>query len=1521
MTPRSSTEARAHRQPARTSGYVLLPVVMLITLIAVMAFSLNHQGPMGGGTVTSYAEAERAEQVARAGLQHAAWQTRQAGCGPYTDITAEPLGQHSYTTTLTTDLASTSSYTRSVDQDSWIRSDQPTTNKATDDKLHIRFESGVIERPMYRYDLSAVPANVDILSATAWFYVSKEHPEGPVDIHRLTADWTETDATWDSMGDKMDAAVLATIPSQPVAGVWVSVNLTAQVQSWVNGQPNYGITLNSTSEGTHGDYASREAAQQPYLEVIVGTPPTPTASLNSIGTLANGVTRTIARDNVVLYQSPPGFMQYQPGASDGKDSFFLPGDPNFGGNTNLRLSTRFNGFAEDSWVVLQFDVGSIPHDAEILSAQLELYQASAPNGTSGYAEVYRISRDWSELDVTWVQRTGTSNWATAGGDYDSEVIARTLLDTPTGWYSWEIRKLVAGWVRGDYPNHGLLIRSDENNLEYRDFNSSEHSSSLLRPKLTISYSCQCGMACVAPQGLGKIALIGDDSSPDPDDQLKIQIIESWGYQVDFYEDQNSDTVNWSNYDLAYVSETVISGAVNTNLTNLSIGVINEEPLLYPDMAQGNSFGNKVDASIDITDNSHYITAPFALVPLPIYAGDMEIITLSNPLPTGTRVLAENGGDSVLTVLDQGAINNWGNPSPGRRVTLPLGRHFATDFNWTQLNHNGRLLVQRAIAWAMKADTVSIGNVLMVVGNDGSLTGQESAKRALIESWGYAVSVIDEDDSQSEFDTAVGAHEVVFIGEDVNAGDLGTKLVNASIGVVTEEANLADEFGLSDGIAWGSGVELGIDDATHYITQPFAVGTLTVLTTSESLAYLTPSFAPDLALLGRIVGGLALTALDSGASLVGGGTAAGRRVLLPWGGNNMDVNHLNDDGLTIFRRSLEWARGATLPGPIAHWKLDETSGPTAVDSIGGHDGTLINEPSWTTGRVDGGLDFDGGDDTVDAGSDAALDEVFAGGATLTAWIRPRSWGEGNFGRIADKADNLGSNRNGWAFELYGAQRALLFQYGFSGAIGNWYTPVDSITLGNWHHVAVVYDNSADTNDPLIYIDGVPQTLIELDTPSGTPSSDAAINLTLGNYALDTSRTFDGVLDDIRLYDRTLSASEIADLAIPPPLLPIAHWKLDETSGTTAVDSAGGHHGTVTNATWTTGQLAGGLEFNSASDNVTVPHDATLSLTEAVTLSAWIYKTGPLTGYKAVVVKASTGSDLNYFLGTWQDQVVFGFSTTTDNWQGYYSSSANLQAGTWYHIAASYDNAYDSVRLYLNGTLIDSFTTTLEPVTNNANLWLGRSAIGEYWSGTLDDVRIYNRALGDADIADLAAGSGGGAPGGGGPTIEPPGNCDGTYRDEFNLTDFAGSDGTINWGSVPWTEVGESDGETSGDIRITNDTSNYQLRTRDNQNGGEGVEREADLSGATTATLSYEYRRDGLDNSNDYTAVSVSSNGAAGPWTELTRHQGGGSDSSYVSISHNISSFISANTAIRFQTSSNMGNNDTVWFDNIQIECRP
>ena len=242
-------------------------------------------------------------------------------------------------------------------------------------------------------------------------------------------------------------------------------------------------------------------------------------------------------------------------------------------------------------------------------------------------------------------------------------------------------------------------------------------------------------------------------------------------------------------------------------------------------------------------------------------------------------------------------------------------------------------------------------ILFVVGDPASLTAEELAHQALVESWGHSVELIDDDASQADFDTAAANNDVAFTTNDITASSLGVKLVNTTIGVVTSENNLSDEFGMASSIGWDSGTVVEINDNTHYITSPFATGLLTILSTSESLAYVSGTISADLGQLASSTSGHGIVTLESGASMYSGGSAAGRRVQLPWGGNGFDPNNLNVDGLTILQRAIEWgAAEAALPpaGPPPPGYLDQfNNGTCDAADYTGSDGALDWSPwAWT-----------------------------------------------------------------------------------------------------------------------------------------------------------------------------------------------------------------------------------------------------------------------------------------------------------------------------------------------------------------------------------------------------------------------------------------------------------------------------------------------------------------------------------------------------------------------------------------------
>lgn len=153
---------------------------------------------------------------------------------------------------------------------------------------------------------------------------------------------------------------------------------------------------------------------------------------------------------------------------------------------------------------------------------------------------------------------------------------------------------------------------------------------------------------------------------------------------------------------------------------------------------------------------------------------------------------------------------------------------------------------------------------------------------------------------------------------------------------------------------------------------------------------------------------------------------------------------------------------------------------------------------------------------------------------------------------------------------------------------------------------------------------------------------------------------------------------------------------------------------------------------------------------------------------------------------------------------------------------------------------------------------------------------------------------------------------TFRDEFNVRSYNNNNGTANW-ATNWLEINESDGPTGGDLQVLTDTSSDVLQIK---NRNKGVQRGANLSGYDTATLSFTYRRNELDNTNDYVTISISNNGGSS-WTELDRFQGPTNDSGYIAWSRDITSYMSSNTRIRFYSSPNLGANDRVYFDNVEI----
>ncbi|MFB3107146.1 MAG: LamG domain-containing protein, partial [Pseudomonadales bacterium] len=239
------------------------------------------------------------------------------------------------------------------------------------------------------------------------------------------------------------------------------------------------------------------------------------------------------------------------------------------------------------------------------------------------------------------------------------------------------------------------------------------------------------------------------------------------------------------------------------------------------------------------------------------------------------------------------------------------------------------------------------------------------------------------------------------------------------------------------------------------------------------------------------------------------------------------------------------------GLIAHWTFDEGgTSQTAADSSGNtNNGTLgsnptgadSNDPTWVCVSGGNALDFDGTDDYVIAPTSASLD-ITGDKITIAAWVKFDTTFDSSATQDATFIDG-GSKIEFWWEDSDGKLH-------FSLATGAWLELLStrtSWTANTWYHIVGVYNGT----NKYLYINGAEDNS-QLD--SGNLNSSGSSILISQAVAAANEGPFDGLIDDVRIYDRALSQTEITALAASPPTACIvAHWKFDEGTGQTAADS--------------------------------------------------------------------------------------------------------------------------------------------------------------------------------------------------------------------------------------------------------------------------------------------------------------------------------------------------------------------------------
>ncbi len=543
------------------------------------------------------------------------------------------------------------------------------------------------------------------------------------------------------------------------------------------------------------------------------------------------------------------------------------------------------------------------------------------------------------------------------------------------------------------------------------------------------------------------------------------------------------------------------------------------------------------------------------------------------------------------------------------------------------------------------------------------------------------------------------------------------------------------------------------------------------------------------------------------------------------------------------RSATTESGIVVEQLVGHWTMDDNAATTTVvDSSGnGNDGTAqqntgdINSP----GVIDGALSFDGVDDYVNIADDPSLDMTTE--LTVALWMKQPvlaikkalvvKWDYRTQGCWAFQTDNENSD------ELRVFTATALDD---SGAGGYGKTTSANLVAGNWYHVAFVYDGDGAVNtDRLkIYVDGEEKMLSFAGTiPSSLQDSSASVKI--GEFGGILHRYFNGIIDDVRIYNRVLTVAEMLELAghqLSPiadagqyePFIdadgngfelidldgsqsthpdpdgtivsyvwaedgnPIAtgvnptvelsvgehqitltvtddsnltstdtvtitvtgtglvgHWQFDDGSGNIAADSSGYNNtGTLMNGPVWTGQ--GELSFDGIDDYVDIADNPNLDMTTKLTVALWMKQAASATK-KVFVAKWDYRTQ-----GCWAFQTdnqnpdelrVFTATALDDSGAGGYgkTTSANLVAGNWYHVAFVYDGAgavnADRLKIYVDGreetlSFIGTIPSFLQDSSASVKIGEFGGTLHRYFNGVIDDIRIYNRALTAEEILELA-----------------------------------------------------------------------------------------------------------------------------------------------------------------------------------------
>ena len=478
------------------------------------------------------------------------------------------------------------------------------------------------------------------------------------------------------------------------------------------------------------------------------------------------------------------------------------------------------------------------------------------------------------------------------------------------------------------------------------------------------------------------------------------------------------------------------------------------------------------------------------------------------------------------------------------------------------------------------------------------------------------------------------------------------------------------------------------------------------------------------------------------------------------------------GMVLLAAGVAYASGVVFFGGNAHEdsndklvldmdlteaNYDSGTKTFADDSGEGNDGVSANAAVFTTdkyGMSTGAMSFDGVGDYINCGQPSSLNfgtNSFSG----SLWFKTSEVAyRGVIGR-GNPYNTVGGK--GWLLRVRSDETIEIIIDSFNSDADGVVTSDEEIIDGQWHHVSFVVDRNTDLLK--LYIDGAETGTA--DDISGLDYFDYHPTY-IGRYADSSGLEFSGDISGVKIYNRSLSATEVKSLydSSKPKASAgsqhkglVGHWALDSdgyNSNTERITDKTPYenHGTNVGATLTTdrmGHADKAMSFDGVGDYVDLSSDIVFNITtENYTFSMWHYiPTGSGTVWKGFI-----GSGLGVGGGYW----LYHAGGKLGFYQDYYDSTlywwmSDLNLGDeipydiWTHITVksmAINTTHTNLTAYINGGQYYDSTIMLSsprPVTTFQFRGVGRGDSNRYFNGSISDVRIYDRVLSVDEIKTL------------------------------------------------------------------------------------------------------------------------------------------------------------------------------------------